>query len=184
MNTLINRLSDTCPHFSKEMQSCGLRCEGIYLPLRVHVMSFCLTTMYNQCTTFKEYCIATNLIVQKGGNASNEDTGRRRHHRKPEKRTVLLRTCDLQGAATGDFIERAITVDYSQGGMRLTINREIPSDTPLLFDFDNDFIVPQLQGVAQLCWHRRSDKNPSMIEAGLVFKDNFSKFILASQLGN
>ena len=188
-----------CPHFLKEMQSCGLPSEGIYLPLRAHIVSYCMTPMYRNCPTYLKYCpggISPGAISDEKQNRTPaaSDTGveddeidcdgRRRHARIPEKRHVLLRSCDPLGTTVGDFFERAMTVDFSQGGMRVIINREIPPETPLLFDFDNDFMVPRLQGVAQLCWCRPLSDNPDSIEAGLVFKDRFSKTILSAELGN
>ena len=183
-----------CPHFLKEMQSCGLLSEGIYLPLRAHVVSYCLTPMYRNCPTYLKYCPdeipgeKKNRLFNRPDSGVKEEEidsdGRRRYSRITEKRHVLLRSCDPLGTTVGDFFERAMTVDFSQGGMRVIINREIPPETPLLFDFDNDFMVPRLQGVAQLAWYRPLSDNADSIEAGLVFKDRFSKTILAAELGN
>jgi len=115
------------------------------------------------------------------GSQSSEGRGgkRRRFKRVNEQRKVLLRTSSPQGIVVGEFAEMALTLDYSQGGMRIAIDKEIPADSLLLFDFDDDFLIPRLQGLAQLRWHRRLDKNTHPIEAGLVFRDEYSQKILA-----
>jgi hypothetical protein len=65
--------------------------------------------------------------------------------------------------------------------MRIQLNSEIPADSLLRFDFGNDFVVPQLQGIAQVRWHRRLADSPRGMEAGLIFKDHFSQAVLTVQ---
>lgn len=114
---------------------------------------------------------------------NRNSAGRRRQARIAEKRNVVLRTCDSLGITVGDFIERAMTVDFSQGGMRVITNREISPETYLLFDFGEDFLIPNLQGVAQLRWQKKLEDDPQRIEAGMVFKDGFSQSAIAIELG-
>ena len=86
---------------------------------------------------------------------------RRRYKRIPEQRKVLVRSCDPTGHIIEDFSELALTLDYSQGGMRIVSNKKIPVDTLLHFNFDHDFLIPRLQGLAQLCWQKNLEKLPA-----------------------
>lgn len=97
-------------------------------------------------------------------------------------RRVLIRACTPLGIVTGEFEGNATTVDYSQNGMRIVMDKEIPEGSLVLFDFDNDFLIPRLQGVAELCWHRKHPDTPGNVEAGLTFKDHFSRAALAVEL--
>ena len=108
-----------------------------------------------------------------------EHDKRRRYKRIPEQQKVLVRSCDPMGNVVEDFSELALTLDYSQGGMRIVSNKKIPVDTLLHFNFDHDFLIPRLQGLAQLCWQKNLEKLPQGIEAGLAFKDNDSRKALA-----
>lgn len=178
-----NRIPSGCPHFLEEMQACDLPADGIYLPLRTQVVDYCRTRHYKKCPTYRQHCLTNNLEVTYSEEEEHPDS-RRRHSRIPEKKNVLLRTCNTLGVAQGDFAERAVTVDFSQEGMRVIINKEPSPGSFFLFDFGNDFLVPHLQGVAHLCWHRKIEDAPYAIEAGLEFKDNFSRAVLALELGN
>ncbi len=111
----------------------------------------------------------------------NNNTGKRDYRRIPEKHMVLIQTCDSIGTVTGNFAEHALTLDYGQGGLRIVIDREIPFDKLLRIDFGSDFVVPQLQGIVKVCWHRELENRPKVIEAGLAFQDHFSQAVLAIQ---
>jgi hypothetical protein len=112
---------------------------------------------------------------------SNNHTGRRHFVRIPKTCKVLVQTCNSIGTVIGDFAGEALTLDYSPGGMHILIDREIPANSLLLVDFGNDFVVPQLQGIAKICWYRKLEDRPQGIEAGLAFKDHFSQAILSIQ---
>lgn len=167
-----------CPHFLSDTKSCGLSQGGIYIPMKIHMMNFCMTDQFNQCATYIKY--------RKGNKneSSTSASSRRRHRRRSEIRKVLLRSSDEVGILEGDFMKDAMTLDLSQGGMRVLVEKEIPLDTTFLFNFGEDFMVPNLQGVARLCWHRPFKKNPQITEAGLVFKDKFSQAILDIEFEN
>lgn len=115
---------------------------------------------------------------------NNSQIDHRRFFRIPKKHKVLVQTCDLDGAANGNFAEQALTIDYSQGGVRILMKNEFPLDSLLLIDFGYDFVVPQLQGIAKTCWRRKLENRPQTLEAGLAFKDPFSQAVLAAQLNH
>lgn len=179
-----------CPHFLKEMQSCGLLSDGIYLPLRSHVVTYCLTKRHKKCPTYQQCCLADEeperlprsgkRRTEKSGNTD----GRRRHPRIVERRDVLLRSCGPAGEENGLFVEETVTVDFSQGGMRVVLESAIPPGTSLLFIFGSDFLIPRLQGIAQLCWQQKTEGGVKSGEAGLVFKDSLSRAVLAAELGD
>jgi hypothetical protein len=161
-----------CPYFSKKMKACELSTEGIYLPPSVHVLTYCQTDLYEECSVYTRYVPLAN----EGSNQAAQKNGNRRTYRRiPEQKKVLIRTCSPEGVVVGDFSEMAVTRDYSPKGMRITINREIPAESLLLFDFDMDFLVPRLQGLAQLRWHKTLEQGSGVVEAGLAFKDQYSQ---------
>ena len=178
MNTSENRANDCCPYFLQDMQACGLHSDGIYLPPRPHVLTYCLSAFYRNCATYERYCLSEKIPQIQ---ADHLPAGRRRFFRIARQRNVLIRTCDAIGVVTGDFAEKATTIDYSQGGMRVVLPHEIPEGSLVLFDFDNDFLIPCLQGIAQLRWSRRPESGRGF-EAGLTFKDQFSQAVLALEL--
>lgn len=182
MNSSKSGNKNGCPYFLSDIQACALPPDGIYIPWRIHVLHYCMSDEYKQCQTYKEYCIEKQPDCNPEQTIKDNDVGRRRHLRINEKRKVLLQSSDRYGITRGDFAETAMTKDFSQGGMRVILNSELPTDGSLLFIFGEDFLVPGLQGLAQLCWHRQFDENPQMVEAGLVFMDGFSQAVLALEL--
>lgn len=182
MSSLEKRIPVCCPHFLSDIKSCSLSPGGIYVPLRIHVINYCMSDNYKKCKTYKECCIDESNCYQQAYQSDKNSDGRRRFERINKRYKVLLRSSDSIGITKGDFIESAMTMDFSQGGMRVVVNNEIPQDSFVVFNFDDDFLVPGLQGLAQFCWHRRFDENPKMIESGLAFKDGFSQAVLALEL--
>jgi len=176
METKKERMAAGCPYFSNKMNACGLSSEGIYLPPRVHVLTYCLTPVYKECSIYTRYI---PMETNGADTEANRQSNRRRLDRIPKQQKVLIRTCSPEGVVVGDFAEMAVTLDYNHKGMRITVSREIPSESLLLFDFDTDFLIPRLQGLAQLRWHRKVENNPGNIEAGLVFKDRYSQKALS-----
>lgn len=178
MGTSTKKVPEKCIYLLKEMQACTLRPDGVYIPPRMHLLTYCQIGNYLNCPTYEKYCPMETQTMKK---EMQEHGGRRRFLRIPRKHKVLIQTCDSIGTVIGSFSEQALTLDYSQGGMRIQLDSEIPADSLLRFDFGNDFVVPQLQGIAKICWHRKTDASPQGMEAGLIFKDHFSQAVLAVQ---
>ncbi|MFP4451846.1 MAG: PilZ domain-containing protein [Desulfobacterales bacterium] len=177
MNTSENRTH--CPYFLQDLKACGLHFDGIYLPPRAHVLTYCLTALYRNCTIYERYCLSEKLHTVK---SEQLPAGRRRYMRIMRERKVRIRACDPLGIPTGDFEEKARTIDYSQGGMRIVLESELPESSLMLFDFGDDFLIPGLQGIAELCWHRQHPDAPDFVEAGLAFRDHFSQAVLSVEL--
>lgn len=178
MESSKNEAPERCGYLLKEMQACTLRPDGLYIPPRIHILTYCQTKEYKKCLTYERYCPMESQRMEK---EMLENGGRRRFFRIPKKHRVLIQTCDSIGTVIGSFAEQALTLDYCQGGMRIQMESEPPADTLLRFDFGNDFIVPQLQGIAKICWRRQQPDNPDLQEYGLAFKDHFSQAVLAVQ---
>ena len=172
-----------CPHFVIRTRSCGLFSEGFYVPLQSNVIVYCMTTRYRKCPVYFKNRTSRGIDGLPGTEDPNHFYGRRRHPRIPEQRSVLIQSCDWQGVSNGRFSESAITIDVSPGGMRVIVPREVPPDMPLRFDFEGDFFIPKLQGVAWLCWSRLLSGDSRHVEAGLVFEDSSSKDRLSFELG-
>lgn len=168
------RVLQACPHFVNRMKTCNLFDDGFYIPPEETISTHCMSSKFKKCPIYKQH------HQRKTGQKTSDPGGkladsRRRFERIRDQRKVLICTCDSLDGKNGDFAETALTVDYCQGGMRIITDKEIPADIPLIFKFDNDFIVPRLQGLAQLCWQKNLEKFPQGIEAGLAFKDDFSR---------
>ncbi len=176
METEKDETISACPYFSERMKTCRLSRNGIYLPPKVHMLTYCMTPKYTECSIYQQFI---SMEAEGGHSASEREANRRRFKRIYEQRKVLIRTCSPEGIVVGDFAEMASTLDYSQKGMRVLIRKEVPEESLLLFDFDNDFLIPRLQGFAQLRWHRKCPDSPQDIEAGLVFKDEYSQKVLS-----
>ncbi len=168
-----------CPYFLQDMHACELHSEGVYLPPRVHVLTYCLTPYYRNCSTYERYCSSGSIGRDE---SARPPAGRRRFARFAGHRRVLIRTCNPLGIVTGEFEENATTLDYSQNGMRIVMDNEIPEGSLVLFDFDDNFLIPRLQGVAELRWHRKYHDDSGNFEAGLTFRDHFSKAALSLEL--
>ncbi|RJP41198.1 MAG: hypothetical protein C4548_09575 [Desulfobacteraceae bacterium] len=168
------RALQSCSHFVNRMKTCSLFVDGFYIPPEETILAYCKSSKYNKCPIYKRHHQRDKGRKAIDSGAKIADS-RRRFERISDQRKVLICTCDALDGKNGDFAETALTVDYCQGGMRIIVDKEVPADIPLIFKFDNDFVVPRLQGLAQLCWQKNLEKFPQHIEAGLAFKDDFSR---------
>lgn len=178
MGTAKDETCTKCLYLLKDMDACSIRPDGVYIPPRMHSLTYCLTQSYKQCPTYARFYQMEKNNME---TVPNTHSGRRRFLRIPKKHSVLIQTCNSIGAVIGTFAEQALILDYSPGGMRIQFDREIPTDSLLLFNFGNDFVVPQLEGIAKISWHRKLKDKPQNIEAGLAFQDHFSQAVLAIQ---
>lgn len=172
-----------CPYFIKRMQSCSLFSEGYYMPLLSNVLAFCLSKSYTNCPVFNNFCASKSLPASSAEQQGPGMHCRRRYQRIPELRQVRLFSCDQQGKLQGEFQETVWTRDLCPGGMRVVADSSIPADIWLRFQFEQDFFVPGLQGVACLCWRRPRAEQPGGVEAGLAFQDQQSMSRLCLELG-
>ena len=170
-----------CPHFLKGMQSCGLYAEGFYMPLREHVVAYCLSGRHRECALYNKHNSSRNPGPSPP--KSGESRERRSHQRFREETSVILCTCDEQGNTVGDFHETAAAMDFSQAGLRVKTRRKLPPGKPLLCRFPGDFCVPFLRGIALVCWQKETGGNEAGMEAGLFFYDSASRTRLARELG-
>lgn len=168
------RALQLCSYFVNIMNTCSLFVDGLYIPPEETILTYCKSSKYHKCPIYKRHPQRNTGQKALDSGAKIADSWRR-FERISDQRKVLICTCDSLGGKNGDFAETALTVDYCQGGMRIIAEKEIPADIPLIFKFDNDFVVPRLQGLAQLCWQKNLEKFPQRIEAGLAFKDDFSR---------
>lgn len=179
MGAAENEACTNCLHLLKDMRTCAIRSDGLYIPPRVHLLTYCLTQNYKQCPTYARYYSMDTPTIDTD---TTTHAGRRHFPRIPKKYMVLVQTCDSIGVLRGNFAEQALTLDYGQGGLRILIDRELPTDSLLRVDFGNDFLIPQLQGITKIRWHRKLEDSPQGVEeAGLAFQDHFSQAVLAAQ---
>jgi hypothetical protein len=158
-----------CPYFDKQMQSCSLSAEGIYLPSRTDVQAFCMSSEYRKCSIYCHHRSSREpdrAPQQEGGLI-----GKRRYPRLRERRSVLLRA----HAREGEIVEIATTLDFSPEGMRVLISREIAMDTPFHFFFGNSFFVPGLQESPSPAGSAPVRKIPDSLKSGWLSGTNTAR---------
>ncbi len=163
-----NSIVGRCPYFLQDMQTCSLCTDGFYLPSKENLLTHCLSPIYSKCRFYEK---SRELKKEKTLSVKDINGSRRQFKRNLIQQKVLIRSCNSDGNLTNDFAEMAITIDYSASGMRILSRKQIPAGAWLIYNFDHHFTIPQLQGFAQICWHRVIENIMECFETGLIFKE-------------
>lgn len=177
----------TCSYLCKSSFECSLKKGGVIVPLPDHFEQFCLTGNFINCRYFREAAIASGLAPPSTfrNSSSAPSSERRVFIRKKAKFSVTLSSYESERPmrAAIDLNAIARTVDFSQGGMRVQAPKMVAKDGVVLFNFGEGFIAPFLHGLADVCWQKNSvDKG--LWEAGLSFKEQFVKAVIAVQMSS
>lgn len=182
----------TCCYLCRSSFECSLKKGGVFVPLQDHFEQYCLTDNFTHCHHFIQSALACGVaspsFCKIARNISSEQGERRSFVRKKAAFTVTLSAYD-QGegqSLDGDNVDSvcntfAQTVDLAQGGMRVRAATRLVKQGILLFNFGEEFIAPLLHGFAEVCWQKTCEDTGHW-EAGLSFKDQFVKAIIAVQL--
>ncbi|MBU0681038.1 MAG: PilZ domain-containing protein [Proteobacteria bacterium] len=159
---------------------------GVFVPLQDHFERFCLTDNFINCSHFIESAMACGVSPPSffGSVKSDQPASERRICiRKKVEFPVTLSSFDRDRTIMVDFDSNvhAQTIDLALGGMRVRATKQVLSQGLVLFNFGEEFIAPLLHGFAEVCWHKTSSDN-ELWEAGLSFKDQFVKAVIAVQM--
>lgn len=171
-------ISKICP-YHRQSGDCRMTAGGLYLPLLHHVEAYCRTVGYVNCS---HYIKGKSLLDKSRAERVLVESGRRRFQREKKKFVVEVRNCDSSGHPLDVADLQTVTVDLSQGGMRLESNKKIPVSSLLAFSFGKDFPIPGLIGNGQVRWSRERT-GADKYEAGLCFTDNQMQNMIGAHLG-
>lgn len=176
----------TCCYLCKSSFECSLKIGGVFVPLQDHFEQFCLTDKFINCHHFIESATACGV-------SPPSTFGRFRSSLlPPERRFCARKKADFPVTLSAYERERAIgadlesnllaqTVDLAAGGMRVRATKQMANEGVVLFNFGEGFIAPLLYGFAEVCWQQTS-LDEGYWEAGLSFKDQFVKAVIAVQM--
>jgi len=173
-----------CPFFVSENHECDLTASGIFLPSPRHLLAFCTSRFYHECKHFQKGAPIHERVQQTGLQSQAPSVaGRRRFARFDGEYQVLLVEPEGLGrdTAADSLDEEAVAVNYGQGGIRVQSRKRLPEDTPLFFRFAKDFIVPELRGLAQVCWQTK-DRSEQQWVAGIAFSEASVGALIALQV--
>lgn len=178
----------TCCYLCKSSFECSLKKGGVFVPLQDHFEHYCLTDNFINCPHFKESATTCSLVYSLPTvTRKDPDSHRERRFfvRKNAEFPVTLSSYDsdsdsLDGRGTNALAQ---TVDLGLGGMRVRATKQITEQGVLLFNFGEGFIAPLLYGLAEVCW-QKTMPDEGYWEAGLSFKDQFVKAVIAVQMSS
>ncbi len=170
-----------CPYFRHENHECDLTASGIFVPSANHVVVFCSTQFFPEC---KHFLKGSHLYerAQPQHSLGPEHAGRRRFARFDGRYALAIKRANggvSSGQLDDSLDENAIAVNYSQGGVRVESGKRLPENRPLFIHFAKDFIIPELRGLAHVCWQRQEDQQWT---AGLAFDDACVGALIALQV--
>ena len=171
----------TCHYLCKAKFECTLTKGGVFIPLQSHFDQFCLTDNFMMCGHYRKLANSGSVDAPSSGGVQLQARGRRQHIRKSQSFSVELCPCDPSGVMASASDEMARILDYSQGGVRIKATQSIAQSEMLNFRFGNDFIVPQLHGVAVVRWQKPCEEDGQW-EAGLAFEGHLVKALIAVQM--
>ncbi|MGV1098204.1 hypothetical protein ACUUL3_02210 [Thiovibrio sp. JS02] len=172
-----------CPYFRRENHECNLTANGIFVPSANHIVVFCSSRFFPECKHFLKGSPLYERAQAGSQNSVSGHAGRRRFARFDGKYALAIRKAN--GAAVASlndgFDASVVAVNYGQGGIRVQSNKKLPEDSPLFIHFAKDFIVPELRGMAHVCWQTQERKNEQWV-AGLAFEDACVGALIALQV--
>lgn len=178
----------TCCYLCKSSFECSLKRGGVFVPLQDHFEQYCLTDNFNNCSHFIQYAMSCGVGPHPAYcllNPTLSHADRRTFVRHDAQYPVTLSAydSDITLATDHDVNALAQTVDLAQGGMRVRALTQVAKQGVLLFNFGEGFIAPLLHGLAEVCWQKIIPENGQW-EAGLSFKDQFVKAVIAVQMSS
>jgi len=161
-----------CPHWGDDGDRiCHLKTDGIYLPLPEHVIEFCTTPHYSECNIFQ-----TRFSVQDSRDTmallSDQTADKRRQYpRITDRFQIMISRHDTSGSRLEVLDSEAYTLDYSMGGICFTCKEPLAINDLIIFNFLDDFILPDFSGVGEVKWNRPTDTHhqKSGYEVGMAF---------------
>lgn len=176
----------TCCYLCKSSFECSLKKGGVFVPLQDHFEQFCLTDNFINCSHFIQSASASNGAVSAFNPMPTLSQAERRVFvRHKAEFSVVLSSYGKGGktAVVPDPSAFAQTIDFAQGGMRVQAPKQLAQKGLVIFNFGEGFIAPFLHGIAEVCW-QKTCLDDGLWEAGLSFKDQFVKAVIAVQMSS
>lgn len=171
-----------CPYWAPDSdQPCTMTVSGLYVPLKVHIITFCKTEQADECPHY----IRGSRLLRKAPRMRNllQEEGRRRHRRFAGRYSLIVSTAVRPEASGNQLLDRgASTIDLSIGGMRIETAAMVPETSKICFTFGDDFWLPGFAGLAEVRW-RRQIETSNRYEYGLGFVDSQTSKTIGESLG-
>ncbi len=155
-----------CPFWSTESLKCRVCNGGLFIPLDDHMAVYCTTPAYPQCL---QYELNSEKQLQIMEEASGARKNRRQYMRINASYKVILAKLVEAGEIVSHQSTVAKTLDVSKGGMRLTTEKPLLSNTVVQFSFDDSFPKSLQGGTGQVTWCNKQVDEPGY-QAGISFR--------------
>ncbi len=171
----IRKLKTMCSYWNADKKECLVSKEGLYLPVRTHIDSYCLTGNHVSCPKYQE-------CHQDEFNICRPSTDNRRQHQRMVRRFSFRVSEFFSDTDSPELIDdTAVTVDVSLGGIRFQSHEPVNVDSLVLFSLNGNEINPSLEGVGKVKWCRTHDEG-RYFHAGISFADKKFSQILGSKM--
>lgn len=156
-----------CPFWKAESKKCLVCNGGLFIPLDDHVDVYCKTPDYPQCL---QYCMNSEIDLEFIKEATKPHDNRRKYQRHPSIHKVTLVKLTKSGEIVSHLSTVAKTLDLSQGGMRLNMEKPLADDTLIRFSFEDSLpeILRDGTGLVQWC-NKQIDEDG--YQAGISFQN-------------
>jgi len=157
-----------CPYWKAESKKC-LACNGgLFIPLDDHIEFFCKTSDYPQCLQYSMHAKSQQETVPQVETAKDN---RRKYHRHPSTHKVTLVKLIQSGEVVSHLSTEASTLDLSQGGMRLNLDKPLEDDAIIQFTFEESLPRVLREGTGQVQWCSKQIDEGGY-QAGIAFQSD------------
>ena len=139
--------SCTCPYWSPLICCCLLVTDDFFIPLKDHIMMYCLSSRFSKCSYYSRQESIEN------------QTHRDQKHSINNRRST--RTCRCMRFNYSEFIDNhffkkrhdtTFTFDISDHGIRFASEKLFEPDTNIHFSVENKETFGTIEGVGKVVW--------------------------------
>lgn len=159
---------ERCPFWSVQAMKCQLSGGGLFIPLDDHIEVYCKTLNYPQCMQYAVHSVNHLQLMERNRQAYQN---RRKYERFDACYRVTLVRLVQSGQIASHFSTIGMTLDLSMGGMRLTTDKPLISDTIVQFSFEEFFPENLQDGTGQIAWCNKQIDEPGY-QVGISFQDD------------
>jgi len=117
----------------------------LYIPLDNHIQIYCESSNYSLCS---QYIESDDTKKSSTGSKLN----RRKHTRISSKQPITIVYLNDSGNVVSKEIHKAMTIDFSKGGMRLFTDEPIMKNSLIQFSLDDTDSNKSEEGIAISRW--------------------------------
>ena len=163
-----SKSQEFCPFWSVQTVKCQLGQGGIFIPLDDHIEVYCKTEYFPQCM---QYILHSEDHIQLMDISKKVNLNRRKYERIEACYKVTLVKLAHSGQIVSHISTIGRTLDLSQGGMRLAMDKPLVSDTVVGFSLEGSFPRILQAGKGQVAWCSKEIDGPGY-QAGISFQDD------------